>query len=94
MGTRDHYQFIAGSLDDLDALPRLRPMSELTRRKKLVGEGRRNGTLFEHCMKQGHHCDDLDSLVDVARSFNERSLMPPLDDGEVKKIAKISLGLH
>ena len=49
----------------------------------MVPEGRRNSTLFEHCMRQAHQCDGLDALVEQARLFNTRSCTPPLSDDEV-----------
>jgi hypothetical protein len=43
-------------------------------------------------MGQAHYCDDLDTLLDVARTFNERNLSPPLDDKEVIKTANSAWG--
>ena len=51
----------------------------------VVSEGRRNDTLFGHCMRHAHHCDDRDTLLEMARSFNE-CCVPPLKDGEVIEI--------
>ena len=51
----------------------------------VVSEGRRNDTLFGHCMRHAHHCDDRDTLLEMARIFNERCV-PPLQDGEVIEI--------
>jgi Bifunctional DNA primase/polymerase, N-terminal/Primase C terminal 1 (PriCT-1) len=48
----------------------------------VVSEGRRNNALFRHCMRHAHHCDDRDTMIDMARAFNERCV-PPLSDGEV-----------
>jgi Bifunctional DNA primase/polymerase, N-terminal/Primase C terminal 1 (PriCT-1) len=50
-----------------------------------VSEGRRNNALFAHCMRHAHHCDDRDTMIDMARTFNERCV-PPLSDGEVIEI--------
>ena len=50
-----------------------------------VSEGRRNNALFAHCMRHAHHCDDRDTLLDMARTFNERCV-PPLSDDEVIQI--------
>jgi Bifunctional DNA primase/polymerase, N-terminal/Primase C terminal 1 (PriCT-1) len=49
----------------------------------VVSEGRRNDTLFRHCMRQAHQCDNLDALVELARAFNTGSCTPPLTDDEV-----------
>ena len=51
----------------------------------VVSEGRRNDTLFGHCMRHAHHCDDRDAMLEMARIFNERCV-PPLQDGEVIEI--------
>jgi hypothetical protein len=56
-----------------------------------ISEGARNKSLWEHCMRQAHHCDDLDALLDVARTCNA-SFLPPLTDGEVVKIADSAWG--
>jgi len=42
--------------------------------------------LFGICMREAHHCDDLVSLLDVARTENAE-MLPPMDDAEVVKIA-------
>jgi primase-like protein len=36
-------------------------------------------------MRHAHHCDDRDTMIDMARTFNERCV-PPLSDGEVIEI--------
>jgi hypothetical protein len=38
-------------------------------------------------MREAHHCDDLERLLDVANTRNTEYL-PPLADTEVVKIAK------
>ena len=53
--------------------------------------GRRNNVLFRACMKQAHHCDDLESLIDVALTVNAE-VLPPMDDAEVIKVAKSAWG--
>jgi Bifunctional DNA primase/polymerase, N-terminal/Primase C terminal 1 (PriCT-1) len=53
----------------------------------VISEGRRNDTLFRHCMRDAHHCKDRDTLLDVARTFNKRCV-PPLSDGEVIEIVE------
>lgn len=52
---------------------------------QVVQEGRRNDTLFRHCMRHAHNCDDRDTLIDMARTFNE-GFVPPLSDVEVIEI--------
>jgi hypothetical protein len=80
------YQFIEGSLDKINQLPVMRGLVE-DRSSAKVEEGRRNDTLFRHCMGQAHHCDDLDALLDVARTFNQHC-NPPMSDAEVIKTAR------
>jgi hypothetical protein len=76
-GIKGNYQFIQGGLDDLDWLPGLRdlriepasslPISlDLPPRKSII-EGERNDTLWRYCMREAHHCDDRETLIDVAR---------------------------
>jgi Bifunctional DNA primase/polymerase, N-terminal len=99
-GIKADYRFIQGGLDDLDRLPMLQnlkietaspsPALDLSQGKSII-EGQRNDTLWRYCMEQAHHCDDLETLFDVARTRNEDCL-PLLDDGEVVKIAKSAWG--
>ncbi|WP_027545332.1 primase C-terminal domain-containing protein [Bradyrhizobium sp. WSM2254] len=39
-------------------------------------------------MRDAHSCDTFDDLLDVARSFNEDSCIPPLDADEVVNVAR------
>jgi hypothetical protein len=90
-GALQHYEIIHGNLDDLACLtpirrviaPRIAPESRLA---EPVGIGRRNDVLFGICMNAAHHCDDLESLLDVARTENA-AMMPPMPDAEVMKVA-------
>jgi hypothetical protein len=68
-----------------DALMAPDPVAEHEPRLAVISEGRRNDTLFRHCMRHVHHCDDRDTMIDMARTFNERCV-PPLADGEVVEI--------
>ena len=43
-------------------------------------------------MKQAHHCDHFDDLVDVALTYNSLQMDPPLEDTEVIKIAASAWG--
>jgi Bifunctional DNA primase/polymerase, N-terminal/Primase C terminal 1 (PriCT-1) len=92
-GVKTRYQFVEGSLDDLDNLPVLRgieiapsPLSTVSTPDWIVAEGSRNKSLWRHCMKAAHHCDDLDALLDLARTKNAE-FSPPLPDAEVLKVA-------
>jgi len=93
-GIKSNYQFIEGSLDDLDSLPVLRgieittsPLSHSSILDGGVTEGHRNASLWRHCMQSAHYCDDFDAVLDVARTRNAE-FMPPLTDSEVMKVAK------
>jgi hypothetical protein len=86
------YEFIQGGLDDLDRLPIMRPppapaRAAGTSETPAIHLGHRNSALWKHCMRQAHHCDDFDALLDVAHTFNENCL-PPLEEAEVVKTAK------
>jgi hypothetical protein len=98
-GTKSTYKFIEGGLDDLVHLPVLRGVPANTdgqanptgRVSEGIAQGKRNKALWEHCMRQAHHCDEFDALVDVAHTCNA-SYLPPLTDDEVVKIAKSAWG--
>jgi hypothetical protein len=55
------------------------------------GVGKRNTGLFNTCMRAARHCDDLASLLDVARTRNA-DYQPPLEEAEVVKIATSAWG--
>ena len=85
------YDFIAGSLDDVSRLPVLRNLELPVARPAFgepITEGRRNTELWRHCMRAGHHVDDFDALLDVARTFNEHQCQPPMEDREVIEAAQ------
>ena len=82
------YQFIQGSLDDLDRLPVLR---NLDLPKAGAKQGARNKSLFEHCMRNAPHVDCFDDLLDVARTFND-NCEPPMEDAEVTTVASNAWG--
>jgi Bifunctional DNA primase/polymerase, N-terminal/Primase C terminal 1 (PriCT-1) len=78
------YQIIEGSLDDLDRLPVLR---NLDLPKAGAKQGARNKSLFEHCMRNAHHVDDFDSLLDVGRTFND-NCEPQMEETEVMSVVQ------
>jgi hypothetical protein len=97
-GISGDYQFIQGNLDDLDRLPVIRnveiaspPISPDLLPGQSAVDGKRNNTLWRYCMKSAHSCDDIEALLDVARTRNE-GYMPTLDDEEVVKIARSAWG--
>jgi hypothetical protein len=86
-GPRRLYEIIQGTLADLDRLPvlqQLRPT--VTAPAASVGQGARNDALWRHCMREARYCDDVDALLDVARTRNA-TFAPPLADAEVVKTA-------
>jgi hypothetical protein len=88
IATKGNYQFIEGSIADLDRLPPIHYELQRTSSRVEVStdRGTRNCDLFRHCMKAARHCDSLDDLLDVARTFNGQ-LIDPLNDEEVIKVA-------
>ena len=104
IGTRGPYQLIQGTLDDLDRLPVMqnleaafadKDLSRLrvpTREGGRIPDGMRGTELFKHCMRQARHCDNLEALVDVARTFNADALGPPKPDDVVVKTARSAWG--
>ena len=84
------YQFIQGSLDDLDRLPLLYnappPNAVLSLRNvsgmPVVQRGNRNDTLFAILGREAHHVDDFETLLDVGGTRNSECA-EPLDDREV-----------
>ncbi len=97
-GIQSIYEFIQGSLDDLDTLPILLGIDKTSQSlspapflNRFVNEGSRNNTLFRYCMKSAHYCDNLDALLDVARTENAEFSLP-LPECEVEKTAKSAWG--
>lgn len=89
-GVKADYRFIQGGLDDLASLPNIRHVPGIStaapRFKKAEGIGTRNAELWKTCMREAGSCDDLMSLLDVARVHNA-NYHPPLDEAEVVKVA-------
>jgi Bifunctional DNA primase/polymerase, N-terminal/Primase C terminal 1 (PriCT-1) len=81
---RGSYQFIHGSLDDIRRLPVLRDLD--LEKPEGAKDGARNNQLWRHCMRNAHHVDSFDDLLDVARTFNE-NCQPPMEDIEVISVA-------
>lgn len=90
-GSKGHYEIIAGSLDDLAALPAMRrpeqaPPASPSSAAPLVEEGRRNETLWRHCMTKAHGSANINSLMEEAVCFNQSAFYEPLPDDEVLKV--------
>ncbi len=88
------YEFLTGSLDDLDRLPAMRADALDTscqRAAEAVREGERNRALFLWCMAEVRHCDDEDQLIDAAQTW--ASAMPaPLSIREIEQTARSAWG--
>ncbi len=87
------YNFLKGgweSLQDLPPIPAEFQSSISAKASKVrapVQKGSRNTTLFSRLLVDAHHCDDLDALLDCARTHNE-SFVPSLSDAEVLHTAE------
>ncbi len=91
------YQFVRGSVDDLDRLPAIkpgalpmRPASGPNRTTSLgaAGEGRRNVHLWRLAMTQARTCETRDELEARVLILNESECSPPLDPPEVARIVR------
>lgn len=80
------YRIERGTLEDLDRLPILAKPREPSRGQG-IGEGRRNVTLFQYCRRTATFCDDLDQLLDAARTWAGDNFTVPLPEAEVVKTA-------
>ena len=96
---KGQYQIIQGHLDDLDRLPIMRELEDrlyvgranaLGPRPQKQGEGR-NNDLFRRLMKEAHHVDDFEQLLDRAETLNQE-LVEPMQRAEVAKIATSTWG--
>ena len=92
-GPNAAYQFISGSLDDLDSLPIMRNVPELALPKPVplaqIRQARtagRNDALFGFCVRTAKRCNSLDQLLDRARNHNSQ-LPNPLQENEAMKTA-------
>lgn len=94
MGGKGAYRFIRGTLADLERLPFIRETANTDAavqeavRRELVQIGHRNNALFEHLMREVRHTDDLDTLLDVARTYSDDWFERPLPDAELIATAK------
>ncbi|MGC2077366.1 MAG: primase C-terminal domain-containing protein [Xanthobacteraceae bacterium] len=93
---KGQYQFIQGSLDDLDSLPTLNDapsiaISDLSAGAENFGTMRarsgRNAALFRHTARAAQkYCDDFEQLLDYAQTQNSQ-FGGPMADSEVMKVA-------
>jgi hypothetical protein len=86
------YEFVKGSLEDLDRLQPMEGVAASLRGNKPAavlqigtappaGTGARNNTLYRTCMRQAHGCTTFDDLLAVAREANA-IYSPPLEETE------------
>ncbi len=88
------YQFLSGSLDDIASLPVLRlpdaanDVVESEAREPVSAEvGKRNGTLFDECMRAARGCHSLEALLSRAVEIN-KGFPEPLPADEVATVAQ------
>jgi hypothetical protein len=87
-----NYQFIQGSLDDLDSLPTLNDAPSILPTEFAAGLGDmregsgRNNRLFRLCLHGARLSDDFDQLLDYARTKNDQ-FGEPIEDKEVMRAA-------
>jgi hypothetical protein len=94
---KGQYQFIQGSLDDLDGLPTLYDapafLGEVCAEISPAAWGSmrkhdgRNNALFRRCLEAARHCDDFGQLLDYARTKNDE-FGEPMEDERVLKAAQ------
>jgi hypothetical protein len=97
LGAERRYEIIEGHIDDLPALTPLRRTTALQKTRipldaALVAKGTRGVELWRHCMRAAHHCDDLETLIDVARTRSEEMLPPIENDVRIINIARSAWG--
>jgi Bifunctional DNA primase/polymerase, N-terminal/Primase C terminal 1 (PriCT-1) len=92
------YEFVKGSLEDLDRLQPMEGVAASLRGNKPAavlqigrappaGTGARNNSLYRTCMRQAHGCTTFDDLLAFAREANA-IYSPPLEETEVMDVAK------
>jgi hypothetical protein len=92
------YEFIKGSLEDLDRLQPMEGVASSLRgnsssatpqigRAPTAEIGARNNSLYRACMRQAHGCTSFDDQLAFARETNA-SYSPPLEEMEVMNVAK------
>mgnify|MGYP001807486539 CR=1 FL=1 len=84
---KGRYSIFRGTLDDLERLPRLAAIAAAPRATEPIPDGTRDNTLFRLLLREARHCDDFESLLDVARTLN-MDCVPPLTDAQVVSKAK------
>jgi Bifunctional DNA primase/polymerase, N-terminal len=84
MGAKGRYEFLRGTLADLDRLPVARvdgarsPDGQSDTNDR-IAQGKRDDTLFHFALEQVQHVDDLDALLDAVGTRN-MDCEPPLPE--------------
>lgn len=88
------YELLRGDLDALRTLPKARniPRAPAAGGRGAIPEGHRNRALFEHLMREAKHVDELEDLLDVARTFADTEFAASMTDAEVLKITRSAWG--
>jgi hypothetical protein len=92
MGAKGHYEFLRGTLAELDRLPaahidKVAPTEAPKPDHDTIPVGKRNDALFRFALEQAPHVDNFDALLDVVRTSN-MDCDPPLSDAEAVKAAR------
>jgi hypothetical protein len=95
---KGQYQIIEGHLDDLDHLPIMRELEDRLYasrasgpRPQKQGVGR-NNDLWRPAMREAHHVDDFEQLLDRVETLNQE-FIEPMQQAEVNKIATSAWGI-
>ena len=79
---KGQYQIIQGHLDDLDRLPIMRELEDRLYsigasgpRPQKQGEGR-NNDLWSRAMREAHHTDNYEQLLDRVETLNQEYVEP------------------
>lgn len=101
------YEFIAGDIDDVTSLPQINLTAfdgygfasvdttgkRIPETKRVEVEvGTRNNWLFRQCLTHAAACDDLDALIDIARTRAEENFSVQMLDSEIIKTARSAWG--
>lgn len=103
--TGRNYEFVKGGLDDFARLPPINiatipglsssvgfNSSKASVNKRQIEVGERNKWLFSQCLRHARACDDLDALIDVARTRAEEHFGERMSDVEIIKTASSAWG--
>jgi Bifunctional DNA primase/polymerase, N-terminal/Primase C terminal 1 (PriCT-1) len=101
------YHFLHGDLSEIVNLPTMRDVDDLKRPAKvtkgaradehrtgkIIQDGWRNDWMINQCQRAARHCDNLDALLDVARTRNQEC-NPPLEEEKLMAIASWAWNLQ